>query len=191
MSETEAAQPETAQRRKEARHAHPSEEEGSPLTQMRRSLLSESAVYGVILVSSLIIVTGEKSDASVEVLLRVLGTVIVFWIAHVFAAFIADIGGSAASGDSAWSILQHGVQHSMGLLVAALVPLAVIFLGALGILSHDTAVWTALWVDVGLLAFLGFIAVARRTKLWLPRLGGAAGAALLGIAIMALKAFIH
>jgi hypothetical protein len=157
-------------------------------------VVSESAVYGVILVSAMVIVTGvgQKSDASLDVFLKVLGTVLVFWLAHVFADVVAGFG--AGDGDDSVSVrrlIAHGVQNSWGLLAAALIPLTVILLGALGVLSDDAAVWTALWVDVVLLGALGYLAVARRTRRHAPRLIGALLTAGLGVAIMMLKAFIH
>ncbi|AMB59449.1 hypothetical protein [Microterricola viridarii] len=157
-----------------------------------RSLVSESAVYGVILVSAMVIVTGQKSDASLDVFLKVLGTVLVFWIAHVFAEVVAGYGASdGADSVSPGKLLRHGVQRSWGLLAAALIPLAVILLGTAGVLSDDAAVWTALWIDVVLLGGLGYLAVARRTPRHAPRLLGALLTAALGGAIMLLKVFIH
>ncbi|PPL19957.1 hypothetical protein [Microterricola pindariensis] len=157
-----------------------------------RSVVTESAVYGVILVSAMVIVTGQKSDASIDVFLKVLGTVIVFWIAHIFAEVVGGFG--ATGGDDAVSVrklIAHGVQRSWGLLAAALIPLGVILLGTVGVLSDDAAVWAALWVDVVLLGVLGYLAVARRTRRQAPRVVGALLTAALGVGIMLLKAFIH
>lgn len=157
-----------------------------------RSVVSESAVYGVILVSAMVIVTGQKSDASLDVFLKVLGTVLVFWIAHVFADVVAGFGASDAEDSvSVRKLIAHGVQNSWGLLAAALIPLCVILLGAIGVLSDDAAVWAALSIDVVLLGVLGYLAVARRTRRQGPRIGGALLTAGLGVAIMLMKAFIH
>lgn len=166
--------------------------DGARVSGLARSVVSESAVYGVILVSAMVIVTGQDSEASLDVFLKVLGTVIVFWIAHVFADVVAGYGASAADESvSPRRLVAHGVRHSWGLLAAALLPLSMILLGAVGVLSDDAAVWTALWLDVVLLGGLGYLAVARRTGRHAPRLVGALLTAALGVAIMALKVFIH
>ncbi len=165
---------------------------GTRVGGIARSLVSESAVYGVILVSAMVIVTGQKSDASLDVFLKVLGTVLVFWIAHVFAEVVAGYGAVAgADSVSARTLVAHGVRRSWGLLAAALIPLGVILLGSVGVLSDDAAVWTALWLDVVLLGGLGYLAVARRSRRQGPRLVGALITAALGVAIMLLKVFIH
>ena len=173
--------------------SHPAERAASgSLREIARMMVSESAVYGVILVSAMLIVTGQKSDASLDVFLKVLGTVVIFWIAHVFADVVGGFG--ASQGDDSVSVrklIRHGVHNSWGMLAAALIPLCVVLLGAVGVLSDDTAVWTALWVDVVLLGVLGYLAVARRTRRQAPRVIGALLTAGLGLAIMVMKAFIH
>lgn len=154
-------------------------------------ILSESAVYGVVLVSALIIVTGQNSDASLDVFLKVLGTVIVFWVAHVFAAVVATLGDAPAGKYALRMVVSHAVKESTGLLLAALVPLSVILLGTIGLISDDMAVWAALSVDVVLLALLGYLGVARWSPRLVVRLAGAGITALLGVAIMLMKVFIH
>ncbi len=154
-------------------------------------MLSESAIYGVILVSALIIVTGQKSDTSWETFLKVLGTVLVFWIAHMFAVVVSHLGLAIAGDKSFGALLLYGVRHSSGMLLGALVPLSVILLGALGVLEDETAVWAALWIDAALLGVIGFIAVARMTTNPWARSAGAAVTVMLGIVIMLMKALIH
>ena len=156
-----------------------------------RAVLSESAIYGVILVSALIIVTGQKSDTSWDTFLKVLGTVVVFWIAHVFAGVVSNLGMTINGDKSFGALLLYAVRHSSGLLLGALIPLLIILLGAAGVIADDTAVWVALWIDAALLGIIGYLAVARMTaKPWARSLG-ALVTALLGVAIMVMKALIH
>ena len=53
-----------------------------------RAYRTESAIYGVVLVSALIAI-GWEDDTDLEVLLFTLGTTAVFWLAHVYAGTIA------------------------------------------------------------------------------------------------------
>lgn len=156
-----------------------------------RTVLSESAVYGVILVSALIIVTGQHSDTSWDTFLKVLGTVIVFWIAHVFAGVVSNLGMTIDGDKSFGALLLYAVRHSSGLLLGALIPLLIILLGAAGVIEDDTAVWAALWIDAALLGVIGYLAVARMTTKPWARAVGAIVTALLGVAIMVMKALIH
>src|SRR6185436_17815519 len=50
-------------------------------TLMLRAYRSESAIYGVVLVSSLIAI-GWREDTDLQVLVFTLGAVVVFWLAH-------------------------------------------------------------------------------------------------------------
>lgn len=153
--------------------------------------VSESAIYGLLLVSALLVITGYRADTSWTVLLKVLGTVVVFWIAHVFAHVVAQLSEAREGSISFRSVLLHASNRSSGLLIAAIVPLAIVLLGALDVLSDDTAVWLALIVDTALLALLGYLAFAHWSPRKSLRVGGAAATALLGIIIILMKAFIH
>jgi hypothetical protein len=156
-----------------------------------RSVVSESMIYGVLLVSALIIVTGQKSDTSWDTFVAVGVTIVVFWIAHVFAAVVSNLGRETGRELPLGTIVLNGMRHTSGLLWGALIPLFVILLGAAGVLTDEVAVWTALWIDAVLLGLIGYVTLARVTpKRWARALGAAATMAL-GVAIMALKAFIH
>lgn len=163
-----------------------------------RGFVTEAAVYGVILVSGLILVTGQYADASWDVFLRTLGTVLVFWAAHVYAGTVAHLGdGTEGLPDREkfkvgfGSALLGAIKHSTGLLVAALIPSLVLLLGAAGVLSDNDAIWGALWIDTLLLGILGYIGVARWATGIRWRLLGALCTALFGIIIVALKVLIH
>ena len=153
--------------------------------------VSESAIYGLLLVSALLVITGNRSDTSWAVLLKVAGTVVVFWIAHVFAHVVGQLSDADDGPVAFKKVLRHAVDRSSGLLIAAIIPLAIVLLGALNTLNDDTAVWLALIVDTGLLAAFGYLAFAHWTPLMPLRLAGAAATALLGIIIILMKAFIH
>lgn len=153
--------------------------------------VSDSAVYGLLLVSALLVITGNRSDSSWAVLFKVLGTVLVFWIAHVFAHVIAQLGAAPDGSISFKKELRHAVHRSSGLLFAAIIPLAIVLLGALNILSDDTAVWLALIVDTALLAVFGYLGFAHWTPRVPLRLAGAAGTAMLGVIIILMKSLIH
>ena len=107
--------------------------------------------------------------------------------AMLLAGIVVTIDGDKSFG----ALLLYAVRHSSGLLLGALIPLLIILLGAAGVIADDTAVWVALWIDAALLGIIGYLAVARMTaKPWARSLG-ALVTALLGVAIMVMKALIH
>lgn len=157
---------------------------------------SESAIHGVVLVSGLlVIVAGQPDLAAPDVLWKVVATAVVFWLAHVYSGVVAHLGDHHDESHSPISRLTsavvHSLNHSWGMLGATLVPIIVLGLGILGLLSYEQAVWGTLWLDVAILAWLGFIGVSSWTPKLLPRLAGAAGTALLGVGLILLKAMIH
>lgn len=161
-----------------------------------KRLLSESAIYGVVTISGLLVIVANQSEsATSEALVKVLATVLVFWLAHVYAGTVAHLGDAhdptELSSARLGRALRHSLTHSGGMLLVTLVPAVMLTLGALGLVSHDTAIWGTLWLDVALLAVLGYFGVAGWTpKLW-PRLVGALLTAALGVILILLKAWIH
>lgn len=157
-----------------------------------RVLASESAVYGVVLVSGLVVIAADTDYASSKVLIKIASTVLVFWAAHVYAGFVAYPHQRNAESDPTWTqALRTSLAHSWGMLVAALIPAVVLLLGVVGILDDVDAIWASLWVDVGLLTIIGYLGASTwSTKLWVRLLGGLSTAAL-GIVLIVMKALTH
>lgn len=157
---------------------------------LTRVLVSEEAVYGLVLVSSMIVVSGSIVGTSANALLTVVATVVVFFAAHVYAGTIARLaaGGSTASLRASFIA---SVRHSQGMLVVAVVPVAVLLLGVLRFVDDEIAVWTALAVDLVFLGALGWFVVAQWTPRVWPRVASALITAAFGVVIMALKALLH
>jgi len=155
-----------------------------------RILMTEEAIYGLILVSGMIVVSRTVAATSLNALVTVAVTVVVFFAAHVYAGTIARMAytdGAAGIVPSA----RAAARHSEGMLLVSIVPLAILLLGAVHVISDDTAIWLALIADTVLLGILGWVAVSRWTKsLWM-RLGSAFVTAAFGGIITLLKAFIH
>ncbi|WP_350348684.1 hypothetical protein ABIQ69_01775 [Agromyces sp. G08B096] len=157
-----------------------------------RAYRSESAIYGVILVSALIGI-GWNEDTDLEVLGFTLGTVLVFWLAHVYAGAIAR--EEAAAGETRWRSIVRAVRasaaHSMGLLLAMVLPIVFLGLSALGVLDEYVGYYLALWVGVAVLAVIGWTASARRGSPWGFRLLSAVLTASLGLIVIWLSALVH
>ncbi len=155
----------------------------------------ESAVYGIVLVSGLVIVVGDDDASSWESLVKVVATVVVFWLAHVYAEIVARLG------DTPDDVKPHSrqlrdasveaIDHSWGLLAAAAIPSFVLLLGVFGVISDATAVWGALWIDVATLGVLGYWGFGRWSTRVTTRLAGGLATAVLGAILIALKVLIY
>ncbi|WP_336624961.1 MULTISPECIES: hypothetical protein [unclassified Microbacterium] len=149
---------------------------------------SAGGIYGLIVVSGVIVVTRNLTGSSWEALLAVVGTLLVFFAAHAYAATLAEMSHHRLSFPAA---LRAGIGESLGMLVIGFIPVLVLLLGVLGVLRPVDAVWLALLIDVLLLGFLGWAVTAARLRSPWARLGGAMITAAFGGLIIALKALIH
>lgn len=158
-------------------------------SQVGRILMSEEAVYGLILVSGMIVVSNGVAGTSLNALLTVVVTVIVFFAAHVYAGTIARLA-SEENIDLGASITA-AARHSVGMLLVSVIPAALLLLGVIHLLDDEAAIWFALLADTVVLGVLGWIAVSRWTPRFWPRVASALITAAFGLAITALKVLIH
>ena len=158
--------------------------------QLAHTLMTEEAIYGVILVSGMIVVSESVTLDSLRAFLTVFGTVVVFWAAHVYAGTLARFGHEEGGGNLPFAF-SSAIRHSSGMLVAAVLPLVILLLGGLRILEDDTAMWMALGIDTLILGVLGFLGVARWSKSPWLRAGSALFTAAFGVLVVLLKVFVH
>ena len=149
---------------------------------------SAGGIYGLIVVSGVIVVTRNLTATSWDALVAVLGTLFVFFAAHTYAATLSEMSQHRLSFPVA---LRAGFVESIGMLFIGLVPVVVLSLGVIGVLRPVNAVWLALLVDMLFLGVLGWYITATRIHNMWARIGGAAVTAGFGGLIIALKVFIH
>ena len=158
---------------------------------IRASFATEQSVYGVILVSGMIVVSADARSTSWEVFWTVVITVIVFWLAHVYAGTVAHHGLDHGRVLGIRESLREAIAHSWGLLASALIPSFILLLGATEAVPDYAAIWLALWTGVLVLAVLGYIAFARRGASLPVRVLGGLTTAAFGLVLMLLKALVH
>ena len=163
----------------------------TPTGFVRTSFVTEEAVYGIILVDGMIVVSGGHDATAWQVFGTVLGTVIVFWAAHVYAGTVAHHVGDPSRMMGLRDAFRLSLRRSLGLLTSALIPSFILLLGATRAITDIYAIWIALWAGVVVLAVLGWIAFARRGASWPIRVAGALGTAAFGLAMILMKALIH
>jgi hypothetical protein len=143
-------------------------------------------VYGTIVVLS-VLVAGARAypHSAGRIAGLVLASSVVFWVAHVYAHGISE----SITDDERLSVadLRRIARHEASIVEASLPPLVALLLGALGVVSTQSAVWLAF--ALGLLElFVEGIVVARVERL--AALGTVAVVAAnlaLGLALVALK----
>jgi hypothetical protein len=146
-------------------------------------------IYGTIVVMATVTAgsLGEGTDAG-RLAAVVGGTVLVLWIAHLYAHALAESLERRRRLDRAE--LGAVARRELAIPAAAVVPVAVLVLAALGFLREQTAVWLALGAGVGMLAVQGArYAIVER----LGRTGTLVAIALnvfLGLVIVCLEALV-
>jgi hypothetical protein len=144
-------------------------------------------IYGTILVTS-IIAAADSSEAIWLSLGVVEVTMVVFWLAHVYAGALAR---SIDSDDPfSGSDVRRSVRREWPLLQAAVVPSLALIAGGVGLIATRFAYWIAIGYGVATLIWWGIL-IARK-----ERLGrGATTAVVLvnasfGLCIVTLKEFV-
>lgn len=155
-------------------------------------LVSEAAVYGVIVVAGLVVIVADGARASLDILIKVAMTILVFWAAHVFAGTVAKLGAKReTTGIGVREALAYALDHSWGMLVASTIPLVPLLFGVLGLVDDQVAIWGVLWVAVFVLGVLGVVKAAELTPALGMRMLSGAITAGLGFVLILLKALVH
>ncbi|WP_394162159.1 hypothetical protein [Galactobacter valiniphilus] len=166
----------------------------SPLSPSRlsRYVATEQGVYGLILVSGLIASAGGLGASAGRVLLFVAVTVIVFWLAHVYASVVAGHGRWDAAGKPKplGVTIRESVREARGMLISSVFPMLALFLGVLGLLPDPASFWLALWTSVAALACLGYLSYRRLGASTPARLVGAVATASFGLVIILAKVLV-
>jgi hypothetical protein len=143
-------------------------------------------VYGTIVVMGAL-VAGSKGEADPARLGAIVtGTVLVLWLAHVYSHALGETITRGRRIDR--EELIDVARRELAIPLAAVAPLAVLVLGAVGVLRETTAIWIALLIGLLTLA-VGGLAYAR-----IERLGGGGTLAVVavnlafGLVLVGLKA---
>jgi hypothetical protein len=148
------------------------------------------AIYGNVLATSLVVAFSEDDAYSpAEIAVSVFVTGLVFWLAHAYSSLVAEryaVGRRLTRSDvgaefyAEWPVLQ-----------AFFPPIVVLLLGAIGLLSNDTAITLAIAAGLVSMVLWG-LAIGRRDRMSPLALAGMVlFNVLFGAAIVLLKVFVH
>jgi hypothetical protein len=148
------------------------------------------AIYGQLLATAVVATLSEDEEISAaETFSGVAVTVLVFWLAHVYAEGVAErLGRERGLG---WPEVRSVAAREWPMAQAAVPTLVVLGLGWVGALSRDAAIDLAIVVGVAALVAWGFV-IARRSRMSaLGTVGAVALTGGLGLAIVVLKVAVH
>jgi hypothetical protein len=160
---------------------------------LRRLLLGtpgsiSGTVYGTIVVMGAITAGAEAAGEPWRLAAIVSATVLVLWLAHVYADGLGESIGRGRRLDRAE--LLSVARRELAIPLAAVGPTTALLLGALGVFGESRAIWLALGVGLATLAVQGM----RYARLeHLGRRGTAVSVSVslaLGLVIVALKALV-
>ena len=159
------------------------------LPEIKKRIATPDLISGTILVS-VFIAAADEADARLDVFGTTTISMLVVWVSQVFVLFIALEGRRASASVETLRTVKAGIRRSTGLLIAAVPPLLVLALGAVGLIDGAVAYWSSLWIGTLTLGVLGWIAFASRGRRWYWQVCGAAATAGFGLVIIGLRVLI-
>lgn len=164
---------------------HPGPPPPDPLGLVSRA---EGAIIGTVVSAAVIAYGVGKFETTLGLVLAILATVAVYWLAHLHAVTLAE---SLTHAHHPLRAFKAAAAETWPVAGAAVVPIAVLAVATLLGADQSTAAWWALGATVLLLAGYSHLA-ARRGGMgpWGQALGALVGA-LLGVLVALLKVALH
>jgi hypothetical protein len=149
---------------------------------------SAGAIYGTIAAMAVIAGSAKASEPG-EALGLTIATLLVFWLAHVYAHALAHHLRGAKRLD--WSAVRVAMAEEWSLLQGPVPLLVLLVLGELGVLEERQAVRLALWLGVVELVTWGILYARRQRWSWVTALTAGAVNGLFGLVIVILEVVVH
>ena len=146
------------------------------------------AIYGTI--AAMAVIAGSAASSSHDKTLSLtVATLLVFWLAHVYAQALSHHLRGTRRLD--WAIVRAAMAEEWPLLEGPLPLLLALALGSLGVLEERTAIRLALWLGVADLVTWGIVYARRRKWGWPTALTAGAVNGLFGLLIVLLEVVVH
>jgi hypothetical protein len=148
----------------------------------------EGAITGTVVCAAAIAYSAGHVDSTVDLSLAILGTVAVYWVAHLHAV---TIGNSLTHRHHPLAAVRHALVETLPIAGASIVPLAVLLVTRLLGAELRTSAWAALIATIALLAIYSYVAGVRGGLERTGSLMCAAAGAGVGLLVVALKVALH
>lgn len=149
---------------------------------------AEGAITGTVVCAAVIAYSAGHVQSVAHLTLAILGTVAVYWLAHLHAVTIAN---SLTHQHHPLAALRHAAVETWPIVGASVIPVAVLLITHLFGAELRTAAWTALLATIGLLTAYSYLAGVRGGLDTWGRIASAAAGALLGLLVALLKVALH
>lgn len=148
----------------------------------------EGVITGTVVCAAAIAYAGNYVDSVARLTAVIVGTVAVYWLAHLHAE---TIGSSLTHRHHPVAAFRHSMAETWPILAAAVLPVGVLLVTSLLGAELRTAAWAALLASIALLTAYSYLAGARGGLDTGGRIASAAAGAALGILVALLKVALH
>jgi hypothetical protein len=146
------------------------------------------AIYGTI--AAMAVIAGSAADPShAKPLSLTVATLFVFWLAHVYAQALSHHLRGARRLE--WSAVRTAMAEERPLLEGPLPLLAVLALGAVGVLDGHLSIRLALWLGVAQLVAWGVLYARRQRWGWATAVTAGVVNGVFGLLIVLLEVVVH
>lgn len=156
--------------------------------QIRREHFAAGVIYGTIVCLTLLVLLAEDRTDPGDAAAILVGTTVVFWLAHVYAHLVPLI---AAEGRLRTGRFARTARDQVGILAAVVIPLVPLLLATLGLFGERTGLRAAIAASVLSLAAFA-VREARAAGLgWGRSLGVATVLLAAGVGLLWLEVSLH
>jgi hypothetical protein len=146
------------------------------------------AIYGTIVATAVIAAAAVSHEPAGIILAETVATLLVFWLAHVYA----DLGAQALhEGKRDLKAVPAIMARELSMVAAPALSIVFLLLGTLGLLDEGVAVRLALWNGVAQLAGWGITVERRLGQSWPAALLGGLVNGAFGLVIVGLEVLLH
>jgi hypothetical protein len=149
---------------------------------------SEGVITGTVVCAAAIAYAGGHVDSFGMLTAIILGTVVVYWLAHLHAA---TIGSALTQRHHPMVALRHALRETWPIAGASVVPFGVLVVAAMFGVELTSAAWAALIATIALLTAYSYLAGVRGGLDRGGRIACAGAGAVLGLLVVLLKVALH
>ena len=149
---------------------------------------AEGLITGTVVCAAVIAYGATKLDSTASLCLAILGTVAVYWLAHLHAE---TLGSALTHHHHPRVALRHALGSTWPIAGVSVLPVGILLVAELFGAELRTASWVALIATIGLLTVYSYMAGVRGGLDTRGRILSAAAGAGLGILVALLKVILH
>lgn len=149
------------------------------------------AVHGLVLFVAVVGATYLAEYSAMRMLVVSVGSVVLFWVAHVYAATLAHPRTADASVRTEVGTMCQEARRALPLLQACVAPAGPLLLAVVGVLTLPLAYAASLVIAIATLAAVGFLALHNRSASLRRCLAAALATGGFGATIIAAETFWH